>query len=156
MVKQMGNRDGQRYFFQQNARGSVIFLTGFAGGVIESYRSDAFGSFMSWTHPATAAWTDKGKWPTIIIAIPVLAPFFAPESPALVIPALWRGDSAIWSGIRRWGPIAAAIRQMANDPFEDPSTALPDEPVPLEQIEPTSGRQFNPRNPAFPTPPPRF
>lgn len=35
---------GQGYFFQQNAQGSVTYLTGFSGEVIEKYRYDAFGT----------------------------------------------------------------------------------------------------------------
>ena len=35
--------NGQGYFFQQNRLGSVTYLTGFSGEVIEQYRYDAFG-----------------------------------------------------------------------------------------------------------------
>src|SRR5205807_984521 len=35
--------NGQGYFFQQNRLGSVTYLTGFSGEVIEQYRYDVFG-----------------------------------------------------------------------------------------------------------------
>lgn len=54
----------------------------------------------------------------------------------------------------RYGPIGIQLLKAFSDPLEDASVELPDEPVPLEQVDPTSGDEFQPRNATFPTPRP--
>jgi hypothetical protein len=67
---------------------------------------------------------------------------------------IWEAAPAVWSFAVRYGPIAIAALRAYTDTVEDPSTALPDEPVPIEQTEPTGGDDFQPTNPDIPTPPP--
>jgi RHS repeat-associated protein len=101
----------------------------------------------------TAAWTDSGRVPTLIATGIVLGVWALPGSAAATWDIVISGGSSAWGVMQRWGPIFYVLRQLSRDSIED-SNYLPDEPVPFEQTEPATGRQFQPRNPAWATPGP--